>query len=117
MLHVWRMLTGYRRVVKWAQHHVRGFLRDTFYDVWPWALALTGFKVQTGQLPLRAAPLYALKLSSLPAVAVSKFAGHSWRFALRLLRRAGAWPLVKVVECLTKLFVSVLGHVRENADL
>lgn len=112
LVQAWRMLTGYRRVVKWAQSHVKSFLRATQHDLWPWALALAGFKVQTGQLALGRTPFFLLKLSSLPVVAVSKFAAESWRTLLRMLRHVGAWPIVKMAEITARAYTAALGRVR-----
>lgn len=70
--------------VRWA----RGFLRGTHNEVWPWALAVAGYRVQTGALPLHRVPGCVGRLSAAPVVACSKAVTAAWLAA----RRSLPWP-------------------------
>lgn len=101
--HLAKLANFYRRAVKWLQRQVKAFLRDTQHDLYPWALAMAGYRVQTGELSLRGVPGYFGRLSAYPVVATSKLAAASWRMGVRLLKYVLGRPVVATIELATRV--------------
>ena len=97
-----RATSVYRRAVKWLQQQVKGLVRDTQHDLWPWVLALAGYRVQTGQLRLAGVPGFLGRTFSYPVRLVPRYAAATWRGGLRLLRYLLSAPAVKVLELLAR---------------
>ena len=93
---------GYRKLIKWLQKQVKGLLKDTQHDLWPWALALAGLRLQLGSLPLRRVPGYTLRLTAYPVVAVSKFMGLALLVGWRRVRRLCLRPVLAGVGLVSR---------------
>ena len=83
-----------------VQKQIKKFIKDTQYDLWPWALAIAGFKVQCGELKLRGVPGYLGKIGAAPVRAVAKLSSASFRLALRLVQVVVSRPALRFARAI-----------------
>lgn len=63
---------SYAGLVKRTQRAVKTFLQDNHDTLWPWAVALAGYRVQTRQISIFGVPTFLASLAAIPTLRVAQ---------------------------------------------
>ena len=78
----------YSRGVKFSKEsELKGFVKDTHHDLWPWVVGRAGYLVQCGELTLIGVPKYLLNMASAPVLYVTVLAAKGARALLAPISR------------------------------